>query len=31
LMCSYCRSRFGLAPLGIRSSLPSWHQYLPVI
>jgi hypothetical protein len=24
LMCSYCRSRFGLAPLGIRSSLPWW-------
>jgi hypothetical protein len=24
LMCSYCRSRFGLAPLGIRSSLPLW-------
>jgi hypothetical protein len=24
LMCSYCRSRFGLAPRGIRSSLLWW-------
>jgi hypothetical protein len=28
LMCLYCRSRFGLAPRGIRSSFPWCYRHL---